>query len=141
MSEGHVPGLLNSTSGPLPGSVRYQPRRGRRMDGHNRPPLRYALVGAAFALGCAMPAGAPGAGDWPGWRFHHCGPNVITAEARRAIPPVRPTAKATGAPAVRPTAAGTAGAASDLSPRLLEAIAYVESRFRSTLCRLRARSV
>lgn len=130
MSEGHILGLLNSTSGPLLGSVRYQPRRGRRMDGHNCPPLRYVLVGAALALGCALPAGAQVLEIGPAGVSTIAGPNVITSEGARAITPVRPTAKATGAPASAQPLLERAGEASDLSPRLLEAIAYVESRFR-----------
>ena len=58
------------------------------------------------------------------------GPNVITADGVRAIAPVRPAPRAVGAPASTQPLLDRAGEASDLSPRLLEAIAYVESRFR-----------
>lgn len=100
------------------------------MHGQDCPPLRYALVGAALAFGCALPATAQVLEIGPAGVSTIAGPNVITADGVKAITPDRPAPRAVGAPVSAQPLLDRAGAASDLSPRLLEAIAYVESRFR-----------
>ncbi len=100
------------------------------MDGQDCLPLRLALIGAMFALGCVMPATAQVLEIGPTGVTSITGPNLITADGVKAIAPVRPAAKAVSAPASAQPLLDRAGQASDLSPRLLEAIAYVESRFR-----------
>lgn len=93
-------------------------------------PLRFALVAVALTAACTLPAMAQVLEIGPAGVTSIAGPNVITADGVRAIAPVRPAPKATGAPASAQPLLDRAGEASDLSPRLLEAIAYVESRFR-----------
>lgn len=92
--------------------------------------LRRALVGVALCFVCTLPAAAQVLEVGPAGVTAIAGPNIITADGVQSITPVRPAAKATSAPASTQPLLDQAGAASDLSPRLLEAIAYVESRFR-----------
>lgn len=92
--------------------------------------LRRALVTAALASASALPAAAQVLEIGPAGVTAINGPNIITADGVQSITPVRPVGKAAGAPASTQPLLDQAGAASDLSPRLLEAIAYVESRFR-----------
>jgi soluble lytic murein transglycosylase-like protein len=99
------------------------------MDGQHCLPLRFALAGALLAIGCAMPAAAQVLEIGPSGVTTIAGPNVITADGVKAIAPDRRTAKV-GAPASAQPLLDSAGRAAALSPRLLEAIAYVESRFR-----------
>ena len=100
------------------------------MDGRTSSALRRALVSATLALACAVPAAAQVLEIGPAGVTSINGPNIITADGVQSIAPVRPVGKATTAPAATQPLLDQAGAASDLSPRLLEAIAYVESRFR-----------
>ena len=100
------------------------------MRGQDCPPLRLALVGVTLTIACALPAAAQVLEIGPAGVTSIAGPNVITADGVRAIAPVRPAPRAVGAPASTQPLLDRAGEASDLSPRLLEAIAYVESRFR-----------
>ena len=92
--------------------------------------LRRALVSATLALACALPAAAQVLEIGPSGITSINGPNIITADGVQSITPVRPIGKVAGVPASTQPLLDQAGAASDLSPRLLEAIAYVESRFR-----------
>ncbi|MDP3494676.1 MAG: lytic transglycosylase domain-containing protein [Hyphomonadaceae bacterium] len=100
------------------------------MDGQEGLPLRFALVVATIVLGCALPAAAQVMEIGPAGVTSISGPAVITVDGAKAIIPDRPLAKAIGAPASAQPLLDRAGEASELSPRLLEAIAYVESRFR-----------
>lgn len=100
------------------------------MHGQDCPPLRFALVSVTLTIACTLPAAAQVLEIGPAGVTSIAGPNVITADGVRAIAPVRPAPKAVGAPASTQPLLDRAGEASDLSPRLLEAIAYVESRFR-----------
>jgi len=100
------------------------------MNGQEGLPLRFALVCATLALACTPSAIAQVLEIGPAGVTSITGPAVITAEGAVAIIPERPVAKAISAPASAQPLLESAGQASDLSPRLLEAIAYVESRFR-----------
>ena len=100
------------------------------MNGQEGLPLRFALVSAATAFACALPAAAQVIEVGPAGITSFSGPSVITVEGALAITPERPAAKAVGAPASTQPLLDRAGEISALSPRLLEAIAYVESRFR-----------
>ncbi len=100
------------------------------MDGRDCPQLRFALSGAALTLACALPAAAQVLEVGPAGITSIAGPNIITPEGISAIKPFRPAPKATAAPSHTQPLLDQAGQASALSPRLLEAIAYVESRFR-----------
>lgn len=102
------------------------------MDGQDSLPLQLALISAVLALGCVMPATAQVLEIGPAGVTSITGPNLITPDGVKAIAPMRPAAKAVSAPASTQPLLDRAGQASDLSPRLLEAIAYVESRFRHT---------
>jgi soluble lytic murein transglycosylase-like protein len=97
------------------------------MNGHGLLNLRLALVGAALA--CVSPASAQVIEIGPEGITSLSGPSVVTPEG--AIPirverraPVVSSKHAAAAPLL-----DRAGEAAELSPRLLEAIAYVESRF------------
>lgn len=93
------------------------------MDGHIGPGLRTAILGGLFALAGVAEAQVLEVG--PQGVTSISGPMVTTTDGRQAIIPPR-------AAPHRPSAAAMldrAGAATDLSGRLLEAIAYVESRF------------
>ena len=97
------------------------------------PPLRFKLARLAgpalLCVGCVIPANAQVIEVGPAGVSSISGPAVITSEGVRAIVPERARAK-TSAPASAQPLLERAGLTSDLSPRLLEAIAYVESRFR-----------
>ncbi len=106
------------------------------MVGRN-PPQRSALsraIGfAVLAAASGLPAFAQVIEVGPAGINSISGPSVFTPEGAKAIVPERASANAgvkVGAPASTQPLLDRAGAASDLSPRLLEAIAYVESRFR-----------
>ncbi len=91
---------------------------------------RVACAGAlAFCLaGWANSASAQVIEVGPDGARTLSGPALITPDGVRPIAPPQ----AAASPGAQPPPAGVlerAGAASDLSPRLLEAIAYVESRF------------
>jgi soluble lytic murein transglycosylase-like protein len=98
------------------------------------PLLRFALARLAgpilLAVGCAIPAWAQVIEVGPSGISSISGPAIITADGVRSIVPERPTK--VGAPASAQPLLEQAGQTSDLSPRLLEAIAYVESRFRQS---------
>jgi soluble lytic murein transglycosylase-like protein len=100
----------------------------------DKPPLRFALARLAglpaLAFVFALPAAAQVLEIGPAGVTSISGPNVITTEGVRAIVPLRAAPKTAVAPASAQPLLDQAGEASDLSPRLLEAIAYVESRFR-----------
>lgn len=100
------------------------------MDGRLSSALRRALVSASLSCACALPAAAQVLEIGPTGVNSINGPNIITADGVQSIVPVRPANKVIAAPAATQPLLDEAGAASDLSPRLLEAIAYVESRFR-----------
>ncbi len=104
------------------------------MVGRN-PPLRFRLARLAgptlVAAGFTIPAWAQVIEVGPSGISSISGPAVITADGVRSIVPERAAAKV-GAPASAQPLLERAGQTSDLSPRLLEAIAYVESRFRQT---------
>lgn len=93
-----------------------------------RPTVLVAIALTASAV--AMPATAQVIEIGPGGVTRFNGPSVITPDAVSAIAPTRPAAQAPAAPVHAKPLLESAGMASDLSPRLLEAIAYVESRFR-----------
>lgn len=99
------------------------------MEGRNSLQLQFALVSAAMAFGCVPPASGQVLEVGPAGVTSINGPNVITADGVKAIAPERPAAR-TGAPASTQPLLDSAGQAAALSPRLLEAIAYVESRFK-----------
>jgi soluble lytic murein transglycosylase-like protein len=99
------------------------------MDGHHLPPMRAALAAAALALCGVAPVSAQVIEVGPSGISTYAGPSVVTPEGASPIV----------APSSVPDVAGRdaaalllekAGAGADISPRLLEAVAYVESRFR-----------
>jgi soluble lytic murein transglycosylase-like protein len=102
------------------------------MDGRNSLPTRLALSGAAAGLcvlGMIPQAFAQVIEIGPAGATTFAGPTAFTAEgAKRIEKPTPPKAKAN-------VEAGLlfekAGGEVELSPRLLEAVAYVESRFNS----------
>jgi soluble lytic murein transglycosylase-like protein len=87
-------------------------------------------VSATLGFACALPAAAQVLEIGPAGVTSIVGPNVITADGVQSIAPVRPAARTAAVPSSTQPLLDQAGVASDLSPRLLEAIAYVESRFR-----------
>ena len=98
------------------------------MDGQGLHGMRSALAGAAFLLAAALPASAQVIAIGPEGVSAISGPAVVTPEG---VVPIR-TERKTPASSKHAAAAPlleSAGEAADLSPRLLEAIAYVESRF------------
>jgi soluble lytic murein transglycosylase-like protein len=99
------------------------------MDGHCLPPMRALLGAVALALGLATPATAQVIELGPAGVSTYAGPTLMTPEGASPIT----------APSSGPDVAGRdavalllekAGAGAEISPRLLEAVAYVESRFR-----------
>lgn len=90
--------------------------------------MRSALAGAAFALGCVLPASGQVLEIGPGGVSSVSGPAVVTPEGATPIRAERAPARSSRHAALAPML-DRAGQAADLSPRLLEAIAYVESRF------------
>ena len=110
------------------------------MVGRN-PHKRFRLARLAglglLVVGCAFPACAQVIEVGPSGISSITGPSIITAEGARAIVPERASASVSASASVGASAAAQpllerAGETSDLSPRLLEAIAYVESRFRQS---------
>lgn len=98
------------------------------MYGRDIPAMRCALA-AAIALGLVEPAVGQVIEIGPGGVSTLSGPAVTTPDGVAPIAPIRPSPKTVAASAATSQLLENAGAASDLSPRLLEAIAYVESRF------------
>lgn len=101
------------------------------MDGRTPPPMRTAailvLVIGVLAVGTAASAQVIEVG--PSGVTTINGPVVITPEGMRPITPApRPVAKTARHAAAEPFFV-TAGGQVELSPKLLEAVAYVESRF------------
>ena len=101
------------------------------MDGLGLHGMRSALAGAALSL-AAFPASAQVIAIGPEGVSSISGPSVVTPEG---VVPIRTERKSPASPrhAAKQAAAAPmldrAGDAADISPRLLEAIAYVESRF------------
>ncbi|MDP3738496.1 MAG: lytic transglycosylase domain-containing protein [Hyphomonadaceae bacterium] len=99
------------------------------MNGHNWPPLRSALTGAGLVLGFAASAQAQVIEIGPAGITTLNGPAVVTADgASPIVAPRAPTKSEARQNAAAPLIE-RAGGQVELSPRLLEAIAYVESRF------------
>jgi soluble lytic murein transglycosylase-like protein len=90
--------------------------------------LRSALAGAALQLSAVLPASAQVIAIGPEGVSTINGPAVVTLEGAVPIKPER-KAPASSKQAAAAPLLDSAGDAADLSPRLLEAIAYVESRF------------
>jgi soluble lytic murein transglycosylase-like protein len=100
------------------------------MDGVGSPPLRSALAGATLAFGLGTPAFAQVIEVGPSGASTIAGPSIFTAQGASPIQPKRPKdiAKSSRHLAAAPLIE-IAGADVKLSPRLIEAVAYVESRF------------
>jgi soluble lytic murein transglycosylase-like protein len=98
------------------------------MDGQGLHGMRSALAGAALSLAAALPASAQVIAIGPEGVSAVSGPSVVTPEGVVPIRTERRTPASSRHAAASPLLE-TAGDAADLSPRLLEAIAYVESRF------------
>jgi soluble lytic murein transglycosylase-like protein len=102
------------------------------MDGQDLQRLQSA-VAAALMLGVASAAGAPAVAQvievGPAGVSSISGPAVITPEGAVPIRTARPVSHSSTKLAAAAPMLDRAGEATDLSPRLLEAIAYVESRF------------
>ena len=98
------------------------------MDGKALLGLQAALAGAALSLAAALPASAQVIQIGPEGVSSISGPAVVTPEGAIPIRPERKMPASSRQAAAAPLLEG-AGAAADISPRLLEAIAYVESRF------------
>lgn len=99
------------------------------MDGQGLHGMQSALAAAALLLVGASPAAAQVIEIGPEGVTAISGPAVVTPEGAT---PIQVTPNATPTSSKQVAAAPlleSAGAASDISPRLLEAIAYVESRF------------
>lgn len=99
------------------------------MNGHMWPPLRFALAGAGFMLGFAASAQAQVIEIGPAGVSTLSGPAVVTPDGATPIVATRPLSKSTARQIAAAPIIDKAGADVELSPRLLEAIAYVESRF------------
>ena len=101
---------------------------GSAMDGLCLHGMRSALAGAALSLAAALPAFAQVIEIGPEGVSAVSGPSVVTPEG---VIPIRTERKAPSSSrhAAAAPLLDLAGDAADLSPRLLEAIAYVESRF------------
>ena len=98
------------------------------MDGSNSPPLWSALV-VGLALGVAAPASAQVIEIGPAGVSTINGPAIMTPEGLTPIKPAPVAAQKSARHAAAAPLFITAGGEVDLSPRLLEAVAYVESRF------------
>ena len=96
------------------------------MDGP--PPMRTALA-AVLALGLAPPAPAQVMEIGPAGITTLNGPAVLTPDGVTPIKPTPPAPKKNARQAATTPLFITAGGQVELSPRLLEAVAYVESRF------------
>jgi soluble lytic murein transglycosylase-like protein len=99
------------------------------MNGHGLPKLQPALVGAALLLAAVSPAAAQVIEIGPEGITSVSGPVVVTPEGAIPIKVERKAPVATPKQAAAAPLLDRAGEAAELSPRLLEAIAYVESRF------------
>ena len=99
------------------------------MDGRRWPVVRCALIGAGVCASAPNPASAQVMEIGPAGVRVISGPVVVTDGG--AVP-IRPTERKPDAHPRHAAAAPLlerAGQAADLSPRLIEAVAYVESRF------------
>jgi soluble lytic murein transglycosylase-like protein len=92
--------------------------------------LRFAFAGATLVMASSLPAMAQVMEVGPTGVALISGPSVITTEGVQPIVPPRPVARIPVAPPAAQPVLQAAGAMSGLSPRLLEAVAFVESRFR-----------
>ncbi len=99
------------------------------MDGKPLHVMRAALARAALALAVAMPASAQVIAVGPEGVTHISGPVVVTPEGATPITRSEHKAPVSSKQAAAAPLLENAGDAADISPRLLEAIAYVESRF------------
>ena len=99
------------------------------MNGHMWPPLRFALGGAGLLLGFATSAQAQVIEIGPAGVTTMSGPAVVTSDGVTPIVATRPQSKSAARQIAAAPIIDKAGAEVELSPRLLEAIAYVESRF------------
>lgn len=99
------------------------------MNGHMWPPLRFALGGAGLLLGFAASAQAQVIEIGPAGVTTMSGPAVVTSDGVTPIVATRPQSKSAARQIAAAPIIDKAGAEVELSPRLLEAIAYVESRF------------
>ena len=99
------------------------------MNGHMWPPLRFALGGAGLLLGFAASAQAQVIEIGPAGITTMSGPAVVTSDGVTPIVATRPQSKSAARQIAAAPIIDKAGAEVELSPRLLEAIAYVESRF------------
>jgi soluble lytic murein transglycosylase-like protein len=93
------------------------------------PPLRFALGGAGLLLGFATSAQAQVIEIGPAGVTTMSGPAVVTSDGVTPIVATRPQSKSAARQIAAAPIIDKAGAEVELSPRLLEAIAYVESRF------------
>jgi soluble lytic murein transglycosylase-like protein len=94
--------------------------------------MRFALTGAALLLCALAPCAVAQVMEiGPAGVSTTSGPSIVTSEGSKPIAARAPAASSKRA--ARHAAAGPlirrAGAAAELSPRLIEAVAYVESRF------------
>ncbi len=96
------------------------------MDGRTLPPMLFALAGAAAIVCVGAPAFSQVIEVGPGGTSIVSGPSVQTPEGSS---PIRSSTQKSARHAAAAPLLEKAGAAAELSPRLLEAIAYVESRF------------
>jgi soluble lytic murein transglycosylase-like protein len=96
------------------------------MVGVGSPPLRNALVRAALTLVLVAPAYAQVIEVGPGGASTIAGPAVFTSDGAS---PIRPTPQKSSRHSAAERLIELAGAEVKLSPRLIEAVAYVESRF------------
>lgn len=92
--------------------------------------LRFGLAGAALLSASALPAIAQVMEVGPSGVALISGPSVITAEGVQPIVSPRPVMPSLLAPPAARPHLESAGQLSGLSPQLLEAVAFVESRFR-----------
>lgn len=98
------------------------------MDGRTSPPMRTALA-AVLAIGIAPEVSAQVIEVGPAGITTINGPAVVTPDGARPIRPApRPVTRTARQAAAEPFFI-TAGGEVELSPKLLEAVAYVESRF------------
>lgn len=99
------------------------------MNEHRPPPLRFALAGAGLLLGIAASTEAQVIEIGPAGVTTVNGPAVVTADGAAPIVSPRPPSGSAARQIAAAPIISKAGADVELSPRLLEAIAYVESRF------------
>jgi soluble lytic murein transglycosylase-like protein len=96
------------------------------MDGRTLPPMLFALAGAAVVVCVSAPCFAQVIEVGPGGASVISGPAVATPEGSSLA---RSSAQKSARHAAAAPLLEKAGVAAELSPRLLEAVAYVESRF------------